>query len=298
MYKFNAKFTTQSTYILMIFIMFFWGLSWPIGKIVAQDYRDYIFTVAALRFTFALPVLFFIVMLFDKNISLPLKQHKKVLVLGILQISLYNFLYLTGLVFTSSSDAALVIAINPAITALIASRVYTDQKISKQLLLGLVLSFMGVAIIFIFSTGTTAENRVLGNTLIFFGAIVWALYTTFSRPIYQEISATKFQFYATLYGWGFLVLFALFEHPWNINLKANSLGGIIYLGVFAAAIANSAFSYGIKKLGPTKTSIFVNLVPIIGIFFSILLLNEKFVFWYIISFLFIISGVTIINRLK
>ena len=298
MYKLNKKFTKKTPYVLMALTIFIWGLTWPIGKVVANDYRYYIFTVAVLRFTFALPFLFVIVLLFEKNISLPLKQHKMVILLGILQIFLYNFFYLTGLVFTSSSDAALVIAINPALTAIFASQVYDDEKLSKQLLLGLICSFLGVGIVFIFSANTTVENRILGNMLIFFGAIVWALYTTFSRPVYQKISPIKFQFYATLYGWGFLVIFALFEQPWNINFKVVSFGGIIYLGIFAAAIANSMFSYGVKELGPTKTSIFVNFVPVIGIFFSIVLLKEEFIFWHIIAFIFIVVGATIINRIK
>jgi drug/metabolite transporter (DMT)-like permease len=290
--------TRALAYFGMIFVVLFWGLAWPVGKLIVLDMQDYVFTAAFLRFTFALPVLGLITYFKEKNLSIPIDLHKKVAVLGILQISLYNFLYLTGLIYTSSSDAALIIAINPTITAIFASIVYQDEKISWSRLVGLSLAFTGVFLIFLYSPNIDTPNRLLGNLIIFGAALVWATYTTFSRPVYQRISVFKFQFWASFYGWILLGIIALFEQPWNHQFQGSTLFYIFYLGVFAAAIANSLFSQGIKIIGPTKTSVFVNFIPLVGVIFSIILLSDKFSWIYIASFVLIFSGVRIVNKSK
>lgn len=283
----------------MVFVVIFWGLSWPVGKIVSLDFQASSFSAAFIRFSIALPLLFLLTKTIDGSISLDRIYHRRVILLGFMQISLYNYLYLSGLRFTSSSDASLIIATNPTLTAIFASLVYADERLHHRKILGLLIAFTGVLLIFWFSPNTDqsiAPNRLLGNMIIFGGAMVWALYTTFSRPLYQKISPIKFQLWASFYGWIFLGILALTESPWTLRPSRTALWSLAYLGIFAAAIANTLFSQGVKIIGPTRTAVFVNFVPLLGVLFSIVLVGDSFGVVYLIAFVLIFTGVRLVNK--
>lgn len=64
----NAKLS----YFLMIIVVFVWGISWPIGRIIAlSDFGGYPFTISFIRYAFALPVLFFFTRLIEKEVVFP-----------------------------------------------------------------------------------------------------------------------------------------------------------------------------------------------------------------------------------
>tara|TARA_B100000085_G_scaffold56497_1_gene49489 strand:+ start:485 stop:1378 length:894 start_codon:yes stop_codon:yes gene_type:complete len=288
--------SNRTPYFLMFFTVLFWGLSWPVGSIVAKEFGPNVFTAAFIRFSIAIPFLLIFALFIDKGIKIPKSYLPKIAVLGLLQITIYNFMYLSGLRFTSSSDASIIIAANPSLTAIFSSLLYSDEKLSIKRLIGIITAFLGVVTIFVDSPNTDVENRLLGNILIFSGALVWALYTSFSRPVYDKISPLRFQVWATIFGWLMLGVISLFEKPWTLEYTQEGISGLFYLGLFAAAISNTFFSYSVKKIGPTKTAIFVNTVPLIGVLSSIIILGDSFSLVYVFAFLLIVFGVNVVNN--
>lgn len=289
--------STLLAYIGMGFVVLFWGFSWPAGKIVSTNWGSTVITAAFFRFSVALPILFIITKLLHYPLHVDRSLHKRIALLGFTQITLYNILYFNGLKYTASSDVSLLIATNPTITAVIAALVYKDEHLTSKRTVGLLIAFIGTFLIFLYSPNTDAPNRILGDFIIFVSAGTWALYTVFSRPVYQKVNPVVFQFWATVYGVLLLGILALFEQPWKyMTFNADAMYAIVYLGIFAAALANSLFSWGIKLIGPTRTSIFVNLVPVIGVFGSIMLIHEKFSIIYVLSFILIVIGVRLVQQ--
>ena len=137
---------------------------------------------------------------------------------------------------------------------------------------------------------------------IFIAAVVWAIFTVFSKPVLKEVRPLIFTAWATLYGWFFLLILALFVDIEYFNLSAmqsidfNIYLSLIYLGILAGAFGNIVFNTTIKKIGSTNTAIFVNLVPVFGLLFSAILLSENFSLWYIVSFIMIVIGVYLVNK--
>ena len=68
---------------------------------------------------------------------------------------------------------------------------------------------------------------------------------------------------------------------------------IIYLGVVAAAIGNTFYIIGVKQIGSTRASLFINFMPITGVFFTMLLLDEVFSPVYLLASLVIFIGISI-----
>ena len=197
---------------------------------------------------------------------------------------------------TSASDAVLIIATMPTLTAIISALLYKDERLTIQRVLGLGIALAGISIVFLLSPNTDVQNRIFGDFIIFLAAMTWATFTALSRPLYKEIKPLTFNAWTSLYGWIALGFLALLEQPWDVRPSRTAFAILFYLGVFAAALANTIYSFSIKRIGPSKTAIFVNLVPVLGILSSILWIGEKFSIWYLVSFSIIIIGIRIVTK--
>ena len=68
------------------------------------------------------------------------------------------------------------------------------------------------------------------------------------------------------------------------------------MGVLGTAVAFVWFYDGVRAIGPARSMVFVNLVPIFAILFAMLLLDEKLEMSMVIGAALVITGVFIINR--
>lgn len=284
------------TYILMLSVIFFWGVSWPIGRIVALNLPP--LTAAFYRFTIAVPFFFIAAILIEKNIKVPRHLHLQVGILGLLQVTLYNFFFLSGLRYTSASDAVLIIAVNPTLTAIIASQVILEEKFSRKKIIGLAVAFSGVLVVVLQSPNTAVENRLLGNVTIFFAALTWATFTVFAKPVLKQVKPLTFSAWAAFYGWIALMLLSFTEgRPWDVKFEAKVFYSLIYLALAAAVYGNIIYNHGVKSIGASRSSIFVNLVPVFGVISSVIILpEEKFSYWYLVALFLILLGVYIVNK--
>ena len=286
----------QIAYASMSMVVVFWGMAWPIGRILSLELPA--ITAAFFRYSIVFPILFFSAYMLKINIKLKKEVLAKIMLLGFLQVSLYNYLFLTGVKYTSASDAVLIISINPVLTAIISSFVYQDEKLKINKIIGLFLSITGVAIIAYNSPNTNVENRLLGDAIIFGAALTWALYTTFSRPIYKTVHPIAFNAWSSLFGWLLLGILSIPQQPWNSRPSKSAIYSLLYLGIIAAALANVIFSNSVKYIGPSRTAVFVNLVPVFGVLSSVIILKEKVSIVYLLAFLIIITGIYLVQKTK
>lgn len=287
----------EVAYISMILVAIFWGLNWPVARMVSTAELGAVpFTSTFIRFGMAIPFLYFAVKVIERpeKIRLSSEMRKPVFLLGMLQIGVHNFLFFSAMRYTSGSDGSLII--NAGITTftiLLSPLFYRDEKITRNKILGLSFSISGLIIIFLLSPEQDVTNRLLGNFLVVLTALNWSIYSILSRKYLMKIPPLLFQFWATLYGWLILGLVVIVEqsiHPTTF-ISGRTLVNLLYMGTFAAAIAYSLYNISVKHIGPSRTSIFINLTPVFGVVSSVILLDENFSPWYLVAFLVILSGI-------
>jgi drug/metabolite transporter (DMT)-like permease len=69
-----------------------------------------------------------------------------------------------------------------------------------------------------------------------------------------------------------------------------------YLILFATAVAQQAWLFGVKGIGPSRASILGNLTPVAAIGLSVLILGESVGMIEVIGIGLILAGVLIVNR--
>ena len=69
-----------------------------------------------------------------------------------------------------------------------------------------------------------------------------------------------------------------------------------YLIVFATALGQQAWLYGVQGIGPSRAGVFVNLIPVSALIFSALLLGERIGLTEVAGIVLVLAGVWIVNR--
>jgi drug/metabolite transporter (DMT)-like permease len=69
-----------------------------------------------------------------------------------------------------------------------------------------------------------------------------------------------------------------------------------YLIVFATALGQQAWLYGVQGIGPSRAGVFVNLIPVSALVLSALLLGERIGLTEVAGIVMVLAGVWLVNR--
>lgn len=79
---------------------------------------------------------------------------------------------------------------------------------------------------------------------------------------------------------------------------ATSMMALIFLGIGCSVIAFLLYNYGLRKLAASTAVSLMNLVPVLGLLFSVLILHESVTMQQIIGGIIVICGVTLSSNLS
>ncbi len=278
----------------------FWGGTFIAGRLLAVEVPH--FVAAAARYVVATAAL--IGLLWSREGSLPKptgRQWLSISVLGATGVFAYNAFFFGALAELPASRAALIIATNPALTAVAAWRIFRLRFAWWQWL-GVATAFAGVTIVVsrgdLATLGTTAFGK--GEVLMLGGAVSWAVYTLVGRSMMQRpgaLSPLATTAYAAGFGLLLLAAVAAFELPqvqWS-RLGMPEIAAVAYLGLFGTAVGFVWFYEGVKALGAARASVFTNLVPVFGVALALLVFGEPLLASMFFGGLVTLAGVSLTN---
>lgn len=209
---------------------------------------------------------------------------------GFLGITVYFSLENVGVKYSTASDAALIVSSYPAITMLLET-LFFRARFPAISYFGVGLAIVGVYMIVSIGHSSEATDRLFGDILLVLAGVVWACYNFITSTVVSTYSMTTITFYQTVAGAiGFLPLIFLEADHWTIP-TTDSLIAVIYLGVFCSLLAFYLYAYGLRQVPSSSAVILMNLVPVFGVFFSVVILNEVIDSKQIMGGLVIIIGV-------
>ena len=218
--------------------------------------------------------------------------------IGFLSTFLYQAFFMYGMKWTAAGDASLMITFNPLFTAILAVP-FLGEKFDKRLASGLFLAVSGVAVLAWYSPNVDipVNERLLGDALIGLSALSWACTTILMKKAMtgeDAMSPLHLTVWSSVAGLAIQTPAVLWEFsqvgfPTDASVEAWSW--LAFLAIFSTVLSYVWFADGIRKIGASKTSFYVYLVPIFGIFSGWLLLDEKLGISLAISFILIAGGV-------
>jgi len=285
-------------YIKLVFAMLFWGLAFCSGRILSQSFDP--FVIAFLRFLSASIV--FIMLMYYRNrefYKLSLIQHLKVMFLGLTGVFLYNYFFFNGLKLIEAGRSAVIIGTNPAVSTLIAM-LFLGEPFSFKKIIGIFCAFCGVSVVISHGSLDTLLSMSINEGEIYIIAAVfsWVTYTVAGKIVLKKLTSLEASAWASIWGMIFLFPFAL-NSGLEIDIIRMSFiewGHILNLGLLATFLGFIWYYDGIKTIGVTKGSSFINLIPIFGISFGIIFLGEKPDWSLFFGAIIVIFGVFLVNK--
>jgi drug/metabolite transporter (DMT)-like permease len=167
-------------------------------------------------------------------------------------------------------------------------------------IIGLLLCVIGIVIII--AKGSWARLKAfhfeIGDLLSMVGGLSFAIYNNLAKHKPKGISSINFLFVGFCIGTTLLFPTMLIEHvivqkPLPITLSV--VGTIAYLSIGCSFVAYLFWNQSIHLIGPSRTVIFGNLIPIFSTIEAVILLGEPFTNIHLISGLIVLVGLMIAN---
>lgn len=285
-------------YLLMVIAALVWSGAFIAGKF-AVPYIP-VFTLTFLRFLIASAVLYPVMKLYNKshpedNFRLTKKYIPLFLFTGIVGMLGYHVLFFTALKYTTAINSSIIGAMNPIVTTVIASIAMKHRPPAVQTA-GILLSFTGVVL-----TITGGDLSMLasfdfnrGDLSMAAAVVCWASYAVMSRTKGADVPPLALTFYSFVFCTIALTPFVICEQPWTLEaIPLSAILATVFMAVFSSVIGYMLQQIAIKEIGASKSSIFVNLVPVFSIILSVTILGEEFMPVKIFTSLLIIAGVCI-----
>jgi drug/metabolite transporter (DMT)-like permease len=163
---------------------------------------------------------------------------------------------------------------------------------------GLLISFSGALLVLsggdperLFTSGLNS-----GDLWILGCVLSWVAYTLLGRTMAGLMSAGPTTAYSTWIGTVLLAFLWLLRPAPSAGWSIQAVLATIFLGLMGTTAAFMLFLKGISQIGASRASIFINLVPVFGVLFSALILDENPGAGALLGGALVITGVRLLNR--
>jgi drug/metabolite transporter (DMT)-like permease len=286
----------SSTDLLLLLMALIWGSNFTAIKYSLEDLLPLSFN--ALRFTIASIVMLIVALLTRNGFRVAPGDRMKLFALGLLGNTFYQSLFITGMAHTRAGNAALILATTPLFTAIL-GRIRKHEYFTTRGVGGLLLAFAGIVMIVISGRGEVSIGEtVLGDSLLLATTVCWSLYTVGSRQLVHKYGSMKATTVMITSGTPLLLLVcapSLLRQDWS-RVRPIAWAGVVYSGLFAIALAYLIWSYGVRRIGSTRTAIYSNITPIVALLVAWLALGERPTLGQLAGAIVIFAGIYLVRH--
>ena len=273
-----------------------WGLSWTNGKILSQYCSSSI--LAFWRFflssIFMIPVLIFT----KNNFTVPSDGIKYIIIGSILIFSYNIFFFMGSNLGFANVGGVFVPTLNPIITFILSIIIFREI-IYKKDIIGLIFGICGGIIVLEAWTLSYSQMTANGNLYFLLASISWGIMSIVSGKSHKALATLTFSF------WVYFIS-SIFCFIMNINndvlivLDFDLIFwlNLILLSIGAQVFGTTVYFIATTKLGPSKASSFIFIVPITAPIFSMIFIGEKLEISTIIGGIMTMTAVYLINKEK
>jgi len=255
---------------LLVASNLFWAGNYVFGKYVITEITPLWITFS--RWLLAVLLLFPIAYFLEKPKWQLIKNAWLSLIsMGILGIIGYNMVLYSALAYTSSTNAALVNALNPAVIVLF-SVLILREKITLLQTSGIVLSLIGTVVVITQGNLSQILQKQFneGDILMLAAVVIWTFYSIIGRRLttVPPITATAVSaLFATL----IMAPFAIAQGIAITKIGPLALTGILYMAIFPSVFSFVFWNISLRTIGVSQAGIFLNLIPLFTAIISVIL---------------------------
>ncbi len=268
------------TYCKLVAVTMIWGGTFVAGRYLADQVSPLL--AASARFILAsLALLLFMAAARVALVRPSLAQLAQLAVLGFFGIFFYNLCFFYGLQYINASRASLIVALNPAVIGL-ASWLLFKERLGRTRGVGIALCLGGAATVIVSRNPQLMQGTPdswVGDLLIGGCVLGWGVYSVFSRGLNASLGPLQTVTWSVLLGSLMLTVSAV--SAGEVTLQAltridlRQWLALSYLGVLGSALAYIGYYDGLRRIGATRSGVFIALNPLTAVVCGALLLGEQ-----------------------
>lgn len=204
-----------------------------------------------------------------------------------------------GIAFTTASNAVILQAATPVMVAL-GARVYLGERLRAIQWAGVACSTLGVLLVITRGSWNVIFHLALhpGDFMLLVAQLGWSTYTIYGKRVLAEyepmLATTAAYVLGALMLWPMAFVMApFFPAP---RFSSPSAWAVVGYQAFLGAIAHVWWYEGVRAVGPSRSAIFLNLQPVVGILLAWMMLGERVPFATLVGGALVLAGVALTTR--
>lgn len=277
---------------LLLGTMAVWGGNLSVVKLLIGRFDT--MAVAMLRMVVA--ALALMVLLHWRRLGWPRLTRAQAWTLGacaLLMVYVNQIFFTEGIARTTAANAALIIALNPLVSALMAA-LWLGDRLTPARLGGVAMGFGGVAMVVLNRPGAALGAGSLGDLLVLGSVITWVSGGVLVQRLARQLDPVVIS--GAIHVAGALMLVA------HVAIRPAPLGVdwviftwvdavlLLLSGLFATALGALVWNRALVTLGVARTALYVYWVPIFGVTFAVALLGEPLSAWHLAGLAAVLGG--------
>lgn len=276
----------------MLLAMLVWGVNVSVVKALTTSFET--LPLSALRMGVACCALSAIVLWRRGGIP-RLTARQLAVMAGCAFLMVYGnqILFAQGLLRSTATNGALIMALSPLVSALMAALVF-GERFTPRRMAGVALGFMGVAAVVLSHPGAGLSSAGIGDLMLALSVVSFAIGGVGVQRLARQIDPLSISWVIYVIGTLMLVVHTvlgpsrlgtaqLFPGAWPWAL-------VLFSGIAATAAGNLIWNRAISVIGVARTAVFLYWVPVFGVLFAALLLGEVLTWWHLFGFAAVMTG--------
>lgn len=257
-------------------------------------------TLIALRMLFSLPIYVALLVYFLRQKELRGRLSAanvvKISVVGMFGYYFASFLDLLGLQYVTAQLGRMILYSYPTFVVIFGA-LWFHERITLRTVISLLLTYLGIALIFGNDLQTFGPDVITGGLLIIASALCFTVYLLFSKSLIAEVGSRLFTSVALIAASIGILLHFTISHgfqPQGLNYRAIWL--ILIIAIFCTVIPTFFTTAAVARIGADRTGIVATIGPAFTSLAAVLVLQEAFTIFHLLGIAITVIGVAFLRR--
>jgi drug/metabolite transporter (DMT)-like permease len=202
-----------------------------------------------------------------------------------------------GLLYTDAARSVIFVYLSPFVVAIGAHFFLKGDRLTSLKILGLVLAFTGIVVVFYGRPHTAKATMLIGDILEITAAVLWGTTTIYiKRFMAEKVHPINTFLYQLVFSIPILFIVSLILEPqWITKIDLSIVINLFYQSVIVAFMSFFVWFKLIHSYAVSRLAAFTFFTPLFGVLFGILFLSEEFTISLMIGLPLVSMGIFFVN---
>lgn len=287
----NNQFRIPASYIMICLL---WGSTWLAIKIGLESMTP--FYSSGARFIVAAIGVYLLMRL--RGLKLQTDKTSQYLYYF---MAFFSFVIPFGLVYWSqqfvpSGLSAVLFGLYPFSVAIVTRIMIPSEKIDAQKIIGMILGFAGIVIIFSDRITTVEPGYLIGMMAILLSAVMQSVIAVTIKKYGEHLNPISMNFVPmAVAGLSMLILGFLFEDVHANSITLSGVGSLLYLGIFGSVFTFTTYYWLLKRIHIILLALVAFITPIVALFLGWIVYDEMLTSQHLTGTVFVLFGILAAN---